>query len=349
MRTKRLLVLLGSVCLALVLAVPLMVACAAPTPTPTPTEAITLKVSEVYGPGKSYCLHTEKLAELVEQRSGGRLKLKIYYSQSLAKSKDNLTAVKLGTCDLARISPGFHAGELPVSTFIVSPYDLVPVERRVELWEKGMPYIDKELEAKGQNQFVLSGTMCSTCPIFFKEPCKTVEDWKGKKVRVFGTIYPKVVEALGGMPWQASAAEASEALERGMIDATTMSITTALAWQFFEEGLAPYVTLYYYPNSVGIQLININRDCFDSLPDDLQNILLECGEEAYKWWASRVLEIEDGEWAEFSENGGHVYILPESEEERWDEILSPIWAKSAEAAGPDAVEFLQIALGMASD
>ena len=67
LKTKRLWLLIGSICLALVLALPLVVACAGPAPTPTPTPEEKVLLLGGCGIGGSFYAHATGLMKVINQ------------------------------------------------------------------------------------------------------------------------------------------------------------------------------------------------------------------------------------------------------------------------------------------
>jgi TRAP-type C4-dicarboxylate transport system substrate-binding protein len=108
---KRLLTLVSYTCIALLLiATLLMAACAtAPTPaqtavlspTQTQAKAIELRFADWNPPESLVGQLNQKMADMICERSGGRLRIKIYPAESLANMNEVATAIRTGVADMA--------------------------------------------------------------------------------------------------------------------------------------------------------------------------------------------------------------------------------------------------------
>ena len=138
MTRKKLVTLLGSVCLILVLAaLPFMTACPAPVEEECvtdadcpegyicvngvcvleeeeePIEVITLKFNDWGPPGIGIGELHQQAADMIEERTDGRVVVDCYFSQSLLKYPDTFVGVSEGIADIALYvvgaTPGVHA------------------------------------------------------------------------------------------------------------------------------------------------------------------------------------------------------------------------------------------------
>src|SRR5690625_7793443 len=72
---------------------------------------------------------------------------------------------------------------------------------------------------KLENEFVFFQTMATdSYDIFSREPIRSVDDFKGKKVRINGKSERPFVEALGAVPVSIPVEENYEAFDKGMLD-----------------------------------------------------------------------------------------------------------------------------------
>ncbi len=116
MKTKKLLLLVGSVCLAVMLTLPLMAACA-PTPTaPTvPTapaaEVIHWRMQSLLPPDDDPVMneYTDKMLTATD----GRIDIEYFSSGALVPAAEMAPAVGDGTLDLAFVWGGYHKGLIP--------------------------------------------------------------------------------------------------------------------------------------------------------------------------------------------------------------------------------------------
>jgi tripartite ATP-independent transporter DctP family solute receptor len=106
-----------------------------------------------------------------------------------------------------------------------------------------------------------------------KRPIHTPEDMKGLKIRVMETpLFVTMVEALGANPTPIAWTECYTALQSGVVDGEENPIST-INFAKFQE-VQKYLTLdgHVY----GVDWFVMNNEFFESLPEDLQYIILDC-------------------------------------------------------------------------
>lgn len=104
MKNKGMFWLISSLCVLLILAALPFTAC------PQPTETITLKFNDWGPPGIGIGqLHTQA-AEMINERTNGRVEVECYFSQSLLKYPDTFAGVSEGVADITLYVVGATAG-----------------------------------------------------------------------------------------------------------------------------------------------------------------------------------------------------------------------------------------------
>jgi tripartite ATP-independent transporter DctP family solute receptor len=113
--------------------------------------------------------------------------------------------------------------------------------------------------------------------LFSKKPVFGIEDIQGIKMRVPEIeTYLRVWEALGTRPTRVTWAEVYLGLRQGVIDACEGPVSAAYAAKFHEP--APYVTRT--DHLISASHITMNDKAFQSLPDDLQRVIMEAARES---------------------------------------------------------------------
>lgn len=102
--------------------------------------------------------------------------------------------------------------------------------------------------------------------VFSRTELKSLDDFKGKKVRVYDQSLAQFVQSVGGIPVSVNFGEVQQALSRGVVDIAITGISSAntAGW--------PEVTKYLLP--IGFQIsfngYAINKKAWDSLSKDEQ-------------------------------------------------------------------------------
>jgi TRAP-type C4-dicarboxylate transport system substrate-binding protein len=108
---------------------------------------------------------------------------------------------------------------------------------------------------------------------FSKKALRDPSDFEGLKVRAFGTAIGDWIAGMGAEPQFVAFAEVYTALERGILDAGVTGATPGFGQRWYE--VTEYINgpLTNWATSVNV----INKDVWDNLPADFQQIVIEEG------------------------------------------------------------------------
>lgn len=289
-------------------------------------------------------------AKQVEEATKGKVKIEVYYSQSLSKGKDNWTATKSGISDMAWCFHGYWPGLTPLADVISLPaLPFTTAEQGSEtLWKlyEKFPEIQKEF---ADNKVLLLFTSHPYVLITRDKQVKTMEDLKGLKIRMTGGPPTDMALALGAVPSLLPMPEMFLSLQRGIVDGM------GAPWEAI-HGFRLYEVVKYYtetPFPAVYFSIAMNQKKWDGLPKDVQDgILSVSGLKGSKFWGRNhfdtakegVLEKVKSENREIQ-----LYALPDAEKQRWlDTAGKPIWeqwVKKMTAEGrPEAQKILDSAI-----
>ena len=127
----------------------------------------------------------------------------------------------------------------------------------------------------------------------------------GLKARALIGAERPMWEAVGANTVSMPTGEVYSGLQTGMIDTINSppgSIRAFSWWEFLTHGQKPY---QYYADAY----IMANKTWFDSLPEDLQQLLIEVGREVGQISTDKILETGEETLAEFQARGGTVIEL----------------------------------------
>lgn len=190
------------------------------------------KMSLVVGTAFPWGKGGEIWANLVRERTAGRINIKLYPGVSLVQGDQTreFTAIRQGVIDLAvgstiNWSPQVKELNLFSLPFLMPDYAAIDALTQGEVGKQIFSIIDKagvQPLAWGENGYREITNS--------KKPLKTPEDLKGLKIRVVGSpLFLDTFTALGANPTQMSWADAQPALASGAVDGqeNPMSIFTA--------------------------------------------------------------------------------------------------------------------------
>jgi TRAP-type mannitol/chloroaromatic compound transport system substrate-binding protein len=214
-----------------------------------------------------------RLADLIEQMSDGRIKVKVYGAGELVPAFEVFDAVSRGTAELGHGAAYYWKGKSEAAQFFAAvPFGLTAQEMNGWLYHGGGMALWREVYAP----FGLIPTAAGNTGVqmggWFNKEITSVEDLKGLKMRIPG-LGGEVLRRAGGTPVSLPGGEIFPALQSNAIDATEwVGPYNDLAF-----GLHKAAKYYYYPgwHEPGTTLeCMINQEAFDELPDALQAIVV---------------------------------------------------------------------------
>ena len=308
-------------------------------------QTITLKVHHFLPPGSTaHAKFIVPWCDKIAKDSGGKLKCQIYPSMQLGGTPQQLfDQAKDGVADIIWTVPGYQAGRFPVSEAFELPFMINDSERASRgLWHYAMK--NAQAEYKGVKPILFhvhDGSLLHTT----KRQVKTMEDFKGLKVRAPTRQGTKMVAALGATPVPMPLPQAAEALSKGVIDGALIP-WEAMPTLKFEE-----VTRYHTESPAGApQMLNtvfifaMNQAKYDSLPADLKKVIDANSGPEKSAWVGKVFAEDVAQGRKAAEARKNVfYTLPEAELKRWESAISAIddeWVRDMNAKGFDGKRLL---------
>jgi TRAP-type C4-dicarboxylate transport system substrate-binding protein len=206
----------------------------------------------------------------IETATDHRVKFEEYWSGQLLPHRTEPEGLKAGMADLAFFQIRYQKARLPLFYVTCLPNAARDIRTAIAAMNDlaKMPAIQQEFD-KFNMVLVAPGTTDKR-GIFSKKPIRKLEDLKGMKIRSEAS---KILDGAGATTVNISSGEMYEALERGVIDGISTSITGGIAWKI------PDISKYYWDGDLGIVSMCgfMNKKKWDSLPDDIKKIFLKVG------------------------------------------------------------------------
>jgi TRAP-type C4-dicarboxylate transport system substrate-binding protein len=280
---KRRFIILSGVCVVLLFVMLFMTQPYGPVKA-AEKKPILWKFSTMENPGSLFFAVENWWAREFEKRSGGRIKVEVYGLDQLCGPKEMVEAVFTGIADVVIVAPGYYPGKTPLSSIYFLPF------------ATSAPRVDQMTYAanlagahpnmlREYDQFNSIYAFMVTGPhfnIMSKVPIKTVDDFKGLRIRAIGDMAP-LFRKFGATPISCPAPEIYTSLERGLFDAAVCCGDWCFdAWRI-HEGVKGgyYIQGFDMCPCVGVGVISKNS--YNKLPKDLQQIV-----EDLKWEMSAV-------------------------------------------------------------
>lgn len=215
----------------------------------------------------------ENLARIVNKMSNGRLQIKVYGAGELVPALEVFEAVSRGTAEMGHGAAYYWKGKVPAAQFFAAvPFGLTAQEMNGWLLHGGGMELWQELYAPYGLKPIVSGNTGVQMAGWFNREINSLADIQGMKMRIPG-LGGEVFKRAGGTAVNIPGGEIFTSMQTGVIDATEwVGPYNDLAF-----GLHQVAKYYYYPGwqEPGTVLeALVNKKAFDSLPEDLQEILL---------------------------------------------------------------------------
>jgi len=209
-------------------------------------------------------------AEGLEKGSGGRLAVKRFPAAQMGPTPQHYDFARTGQADVAWFLHGGTPGRFPLTEIINLPFMAGSAEIGTKVLNDHQlraKYLDAE--HKGIKVLMLF-THQPGGPHTTKKPIRTLEDFKGLRLRFASPTVRDLVQALGATPVGVPPTELSEQLQKGTIDGTFIDYGGA-GIAFKLGGIVKYSTeLYCYVTSFGL---GMNEDFWAKLPPDLKKLV----------------------------------------------------------------------------
>jgi len=301
-------------------------------------EEITLRFAGNLPLGHHVTRGQELLASLIEKKTGGKIKVQVYPAGQLFADKDMMKAIPSGAVEMAEVTLSQWTGLVPGLLLLDLP--LFFKDRR-HIWRvvdgEAGEIMKKDLE-KVQTKLIYWMDY-GAAEFICKTPLKTLEDFKGKRIRAIGEMGTEVIRNFGGAPTFLGAGEVYMALQRGTIDGATSGTTSFYERKLYE--VTKYVTHADYAFVMFAVVMNLKK--WNEIPPDLQKVIQECGLEA-QTWGRKESEKEDKECLELlRKKGMDIYNLPDKERERWRAASKPSLERFLKRSGDRGKQLLELA------
>ncbi|MBN2828416.1 MAG: TRAP transporter substrate-binding protein, partial [Tissierellales bacterium] len=282
-----------------------------------------------------YHISAEKFVEIVAEKTNGAIKINIFPADQLGAGPEELESVMLGTQDLVITPDAFIASHDPMFNVMGMPYQITSYEQVEKFMESE---VARKLEdrAKEKNIVILGWLANGFRLVTTNKAIETPEDMKGLKLRIGSAkLIADLLTTLGANPTPISMSETYTALQTKTVDGQENPTTNILQNKLFEVQSHLAITRHQYV----AQPLVINKDKFDSLSPEFQQILLEAGKEVAKMDVKMVQDSEADQLKEL-EAAGMTITYPDQTAFR--EVLEPLYESYASQYGAEWAELIDL-------
>jgi len=300
------------------------------------------RLSTVLGDAYPWGWGARRWADLVGEKTKGRIRIKVYPGASLVSGDQTkeFTALRQGVIDIAVGSTINWSPQVKELNLFALPF-LMPDHKAIDALVQGRV---------GKKVFDLLGER-DVVPLAWgengfrevsnsKKAIRTPEDLKGLKMRVVGSpLFLATFTALGANPTQMSWADAQPAMATGAVDGQENPLAVFNAARLHTVG-QKYVTLWGYVADPLIFVVN--KAVWNSWTPEDQTLVREAAVQAAKEETARaragISVGDDTLLKEIIANGVSVLRLSEDEHEAFRRATAGVYDEWAARVGSDLVK-----------
>ncbi|WP_367107450.1 TRAP transporter substrate-binding protein [uncultured Psychrobacter sp.] len=300
-------------------------------------EVTTLRLSHFWP--STAAMHTEVVepwAQKIAEESDGRLLVEIYPSASLSKPDVTYDSVAKGTVDIGIQVPGYINGRFPLTQVAELP-GLSNTAGQMSCMLQKL-YDDGDISSEYEDTKLLFMIGAGPSVIHSIDTAiRTPADMKGLRIRRPSDIAGNIIEIAGASPVGLPASDLYTSLQRGVIDGMSLPWSPAGSFKLTEI-VNNHTNMPIYSSAL---LMAMNKDKYNSLPDDLKKVIDDNSGVSMAMAAGEMFDKEDSKFRAESKAKGDVMIdIPDPlNDPNWGPVLKEATQKylnDVEAAGLDA-------------
>jgi tripartite ATP-independent transporter DctP family solute receptor len=260
---------------------------------------------------------------LVEQRSGGRLKIRVFHSRQLGEERETLEQTRVGAIDINRTNVALLGSFVPAMNVLAMPF----LFRSAEHLQKVLngPIGQEMLKSLGPYGFVGLAFYDSGARSIYSSirPVRSVLDLRGLRVRVQQSeLMSNMVHALGAEPVELPYGQVLTALATHLIDGAENNWPSYVTTDHYKY--AGFYTLTEH--TMNPEVLVMSLKAWQSLSEEDQTIFREAAAESSRFMHEKWRDLEQRS-REQAEEGG-VTVIADFDRKPFEAAMAPIYEKA---------------------
>jgi tripartite ATP-independent transporter DctP family solute receptor len=260
------------------------------------------------------------MSELLEKRSGGKYKIKVFNKGALGSEKETIDQVKIGALDITRVNISPMNGICPLTQVPTMPF----LFRSVDHMRKSLDGAAGEEILRSCESFGFIGLAfydSGARSIYAKKPIKTVADAKGLKIRVQQSdLWVALVGAMGANATPMPYGEVYTGLKTGLIDAAENNIPS------FDTAKHVEAVKFYSKteHSMAPEMLLMSKLIWDKLPKADQDMIRAAAKESVAFERQKWDEQEGKSLANVKAQGAQIIDV---DKRSFQAVMGPVYEK----------------------
>jgi len=288
--------------------------------------------------------------EEVEKRTNGQVKFETFWAGSLVKKGEDLDGISSGLLDVCVVNCTNYPDRLPLIN-VQFPVYFAPTDPKVldPLYLAMFENADFINDIERYNTKFLFAAPVPGKDLSTTVPIKTLDDFAGKKIGAIGVYHPQALAAIDAAPVSMGISGAYQALQTGVIEGQFLPTSAIYSYKLFEA--AKHLT----EMGLGAELVGttvVNRDVWDSLPPNIQQIMEETAIDAYHYNIQLLADQTVEAQQVMKDAGVTFYTLSQTEKTKWASLLPNFpqeWVDEVNAKGQPGTEIMTLFIETAKE
>lgn len=265
----------------------------------------------------------ERFAELVKERTGGKVVVQVKYAGEYGTDEEVVSQMQFGGIDFARISLAVIADEVPILNALQMPF---LYQDAAHMWR----ILDGEtgtelLQVFQESQLIgLSWYDSGARSFYSTKPIRSMEDLKGMSVRVQNSqLAMDMVSLLGAEPVYVDHNDVLYAFETRKITAAENNWPV---YQYMDHyQVAKYYTVVEHTRVPDVQIAS--QRTWEILPEEYRQVILECARESALYQRNLWVRNDIFARAAVIDSGCEIIFLEPEEKLKFRETVQPLYQK----------------------
>ena len=263
------------------------------------------------------------MGSLIEERSGGRLQIRVFHSRQLGEEKETIEQTRAGAIDLNRTNVALIGTFVPAMNVLAMPFLFRSIE-----------HLQKVLDGPIGNEILGSFEPFGFVGLAFYDsgarsvynsvrPIRSIADMKGLRLRVQQSeLMSSMIRALGAEPVELPYGQVRTGLATKLIDGAENNWPSYITTDHYKY--ASYYTLTEHTMSP--EVLVMSRKAWDSLSPDDQTIFREAALQSSHFMRERWKDLEEQSRRRAEAAG--VTIVTDFDRKPFEAAMAPLYARA---------------------
>jgi tripartite ATP-independent transporter DctP family solute receptor len=263
------------------------------------------------------------MGRLIEEKSGGRLQIRVFHSRQLGEEKETIEQTRAGAIDLNRSNVALIGTFVPAMNVLAMPFLFRSIE-----------HLQKVLDGPIGNEILGSFEPYGFVGLAFYDsgarsvynsvrPIRSIADLKGLRLRVQQSeLMSDMIKALGAEPIELPYGQVLTGLATKLINGAENNWPSFVTTDHYKY--AGYYTLTEH--TMGPEVLIMSRKAWESLPPEDRTIFREAALQSGRFMRERWKDLEEQSRRQAA--GAGVTIVTEFDRKPFEAAMASIYAKA---------------------